>query len=189
MEMQIAVFGSKKESLNEREKENARIIGRRLAKNDMGPLFADVSSGLAREVAWGAREQSDRILIIGTLPTERNNDPKKITFSEKPYSATYFTNIHNKLESCSAAIFIGNGPDVLEALIIAYNHAPEGFVIGIFDDANSLSKEFTAITEKSDKNRISVVISAEPEKLVASVFNEIMRFQQVKDTDVKTARR
>jgi len=170
--MQIAVFGGKKGS--EHEKENARKIGRQLAKNGMGPLFADVSSGLAQEVAWGAREQNERMLIIGTLPTERNSDHTKITFAESPYSATYFTSTSNKIRSCSSAIFIGNGPDVLEALLIAYNRAPEGFIIGILDDENSLSQELAALEIRTAKET-SVIRSADPTTLVNSVFNEVMR--------------
>lgn len=174
--MQIAVFGSKKKPGNEKEKEDAREIGRCLAKNGMGPLLANVDSSLAREAALGAREQSDRMIIIGTLPTERNSDHTEITFSERPYSATYFTNITNKIRSCSAAIFIGNGPDVLEALVIAYNHAPEGFVIGIFNNASGLSKKLLeSLAEKRDKKPCAVIHTDHPTLLVSAVFAEVMR--------------
>lgn len=188
--MQIAVFGSKEKPGNEREKESARAIGYHLARKSMGPLLANVDSSLAHEAAWGARKHSDRMIIIGTLPAERSSDPKKISSPEKPYSATYFTDISNKIRSCFGAIFIGNGPDVLEALLHAHNHAHEGFVIGIFDDKHSLSKELVAIAEKSDKKaRVSVVISDDPATLVTTIFNEIMRFQQTKDAGVTTAKR
>lgn len=189
--MQIAVLGSSKKTVTEREKNDARMIGQYLAKNDMGPLFANVDSGLAREVARGAREYSETMLIIGTLPTERNSDRAKITFSERPYSATYFTNITNKIRSCSAAIFVGNGPDVLEALVVAYNHAPEEFVIGIFDDANSLSKELTTLTEKSDnKTLASIVMYSDPALLVSAIFDKIVCFHtKTKNTVNGTVRR
>lgn len=179
----IGVFGSASgEEADELNiKESAREIGRQIAKNGI-IMITGACSGLPHEAARGAREQKNTALIVGISPAmNKKEHVEKYHYPTDPFSALIYTGMERKgrnlvsVRSCDAAIFISGRIGTLNEFTIAFDEAPEGFIIGILDGSGGLSSEFTKLVEKSGKSsRASIIKLADPVRLVNSIFDELL---------------
>ncbi|MBI5913060.1 LOG family protein [Candidatus Azambacteria bacterium] len=191
----VGVFGSASGTgANEPgNKKAAHSLGYEIARNGM-TIITGACNGLPHEAVKGAREQKYTALTIGISPAmNREEHVEKYQAPTDPFSALIYTGMERKgrnlisVRSCDAAIFIGGRMGTLNEFTIAYDEAPDGFIIGILADSGGLSSEFAKLVEKSGKgSRASIITLADPIKLVSRIFDELLLSRGSKS---KTARR
>lgn len=185
----IGVFGSAsgEEADEQNIKKAAREIGRQIAKSGM-MMITGACNGLPNEAARGAREQRNTALIVGISPAmNKEEHVERYHYPTDGFSALIYTGMERKgrnlvsVRSCDAAIFIGGRMGTLNEFTIAYDEAPEGFIIGILDGSGGLSNEFIELVKKSGKqSRASIIKLANPTELVSRMIDGLLHSSNTK---------
>lgn len=175
---QVGVFGSADgDSVNECV-EKARTIGEEIAEYGC-ILITGACPGLPHEVAKAAADSNGR--IIGISPAMNLKEHiEKYKYPSNSFYRLVFTGMERKgrniisLRSCDAAIFIAGRIGTLNEFTIAYDEAPEGFVIGILTDSGGFSNDFFRLAKQSNKESRAVIIEdGNPRRLVRRVLDEL----------------
>lgn len=175
---QVGVFGSADgENLNECA-EKAKIMGDEITEHGC-ILITGACPGLPHETAKAVAKRNG--CIIGISPALNLTEHiEKYQYPADLFYHFIFTGMERKgrniisLRSCDAAIFIAGRIGTLNEFTIAYDEAPEGFVIGILTNSGGFSNEFARLAKQSNKKSRAIIVEDDkPDLLVRMVLGEL----------------
>lgn len=172
--MKIGVFGNgKKEGQDRKNIEDARIIGREIAKTG-NTLVTGAGNGLPYEAVKAAAKAQGE--VVGWSPARdeedhrHNFDDPVDGFTEINYTGRGIKGRNvMAVEYVDACIFINGKIGTLNEFTIAYD---EGKNIGVLEGSGGISTMFLEIIKVCDKPSASkIVYESDPKKLVEEIIN------------------